>query len=46
MNDLPEDLAKPQRDWPIGDIMGIVVGGVLLIGVVAALVAYLVVPHA
>jgi len=42
MDELPKDLARPKSDWPIGDVMGIVVGGLLLALVIGLLVFWVV----
>lgn len=31
MSDLPKDIGKPRASWRIGDVIGIVMGGALLI---------------
>ena len=46
MNDLPEDLAHPRgRMWPVGDIMGVVVGGALIVLLAALVTLWMVLPH-
>lgn len=37
MDDLPKDLARPRRDWPIADVMGIVVGAALFLALIGGL---------